>query len=127
MGDNNRDGLNWKDFMGEDRLHPNDRGHQLLADLVIYLIQQTAVDLMTHPLTPTEVALANSELPPPMFDGAAPGGGIGHGGQKQSSRARTPPPRQHTQPLTHPRPPPPTQTPQATRPAWSRSARRART
>jgi hypothetical protein len=61
--------MGWSDFMAEDRLHPNDRGHRLMADMVIYLLQQTAVDLLMHPITGDEVGRASAALPPPMFDG----------------------------------------------------------
>jgi hypothetical protein len=69
--------MSWDDFMGPDRLHPNDRGHQLMADMVIYLLQQTAVDLLLRPVTLAEVAASRAPLPPPMYDGEgwrAPGG-----------------------------------------------------
>ncbi|KIZ07114.1 hypothetical protein MNEG_0835 [Monoraphidium neglectum] len=69
LGDNGRDGMSWDDFMGPDRLHPNDRGHQLMADMVIYLLQQTAVDLLLRPVTLAEVAASRAPLPPPMYDG----------------------------------------------------------
>jgi hypothetical protein len=69
LGDNGRDGMSWDDFMGPDRLHPNDRGHRLMADMVIYLMQQTAVDLLVHPLSHAEVAASAAPLPPPMFAG----------------------------------------------------------
>ena len=36
-----RDGNSWDTFMGADRLHPNDLGHKIMADLVVYLLQQT--------------------------------------------------------------------------------------
>jgi hypothetical protein len=61
--------MSWDDFMGPDRLHPNDRGHRLMADMVIYLMQQTAVDLLVHPLSHAEVAASAAPLPPPMFAG----------------------------------------------------------
>jgi len=69
LGDNKRDGMSWDDFMAEDRLHPNDRGHRLMADMVIYLLQQTAIDLLMHPITTAEVADSMAALPPPMFQG----------------------------------------------------------
>ncbi|GBF91603.1 hypothetical protein Rsub_04343 [Raphidocelis subcapitata] len=69
LGDNNRDGATWEDFMGDDRLHPNDKGHQLMADMVVFLIQQTALDLLMHPLTQAEISESRGPLPPPMFEG----------------------------------------------------------
>jgi phospholipase/lecithinase/hemolysin len=56
--------------MGPDRLHPNDRGHKLMADMVVYLIQQTALDLLVHPIGADEAAAASAPLLPPMFSGA---------------------------------------------------------
>ena len=69
LGDNGRDGMAWADFMADDRLHPKDAGHKYMADMVVYLLQQTAVDLLVHPLTPAEVAASRAPLPPPMFAG----------------------------------------------------------
>ncbi|KAI8469583.1 MAG: SGNH hydrolase-type esterase domain-containing protein [Monoraphidium minutum] len=68
LGDNGRDGMSWDDFMGSDRLHPNDRGHRLMSDMVVYLLQQTAVDLLVHPLSAADVAASRAPMPPPMFD-----------------------------------------------------------
>lgn len=69
LGDNGRDGASWEDFLADDRLHPNDLGHKLISDMVIYLLQQTAVDLLVNPLTADEAAASNAPLPPPMFEG----------------------------------------------------------
>jgi lysophospholipase L1-like esterase len=63
-GDNGRGGKAWSDFMGPDRLHPNDLGHKAMADLVIYLLQQTAADLALHPASRDDVV---SSMPPPMY------------------------------------------------------------
>ncbi|KAI8475679.1 MAG: SGNH hydrolase-type esterase domain-containing protein [Monoraphidium minutum] len=67
LGDNGRDGADWGDFLANDRLHPNDRGHKLMADMVVFLLQQTAADLLVHPLSASERAAAAAALPPPMF------------------------------------------------------------
>lgn len=66
FGDNGRGGKQWSDFMGPDRLHPSDLGHKAMADLVVYLLQQTAVDLALHPATRADVV---STMPPPMYGG----------------------------------------------------------
>ncbi len=46
---------------------------RILADLVVHLIQQTALDLLLRPLGPGDAQLAAQPLPAPMF----PGGGRG--------------------------------------------------
>jgi UDP-glucose:glycoprotein glucosyltransferase len=66
FGDNGRGGKSWGDFMGPDRLHPSDLGHKVMADLVVYLLQQTAVDLALHPASRDDVI---SSMPPPMYSG----------------------------------------------------------
>jgi UDP-glucose:glycoprotein glucosyltransferase len=60
----------WADFLADDRLHPNDRGHKIMADMVVFLLQQTAVDLLTHPMSIAEAAASRMPLLPPMFEGA---------------------------------------------------------
>ncbi|GBF91596.1 hypothetical protein Rsub_04336 [Raphidocelis subcapitata] len=69
LGDNNLRGMAWSDFLADDRLHPNDRGHRLMADMVIYLVQQAALDVLLHPVTPAEAAASKGPLRPPMFAG----------------------------------------------------------
>ena len=70
LGDNGVGGAKWADFLADDRLHPNDAGHKLMADMVVFLLQQTAVDVLLHPPSDAEVAAAAAPLPPPMFSGA---------------------------------------------------------
>jgi lysophospholipase L1-like esterase len=65
-GDNGRGGKSWGDIMGPDRLHPSDLGHKAMADLVVYLLQQTAVDLALHPASREDVV---ASMPPPMYGG----------------------------------------------------------
>jgi hypothetical protein len=72
MGDNGANGASWPDFLADDRLHPNDRGHRLMADMVVYMLQTTAVDLLMHPMSQSEVAASRAPLPPPMFEGEPP-------------------------------------------------------
>lgn len=69
LGDNGRDGASWGDFLSDDRLHPNDRGHKLMAEMVIFMLQQTAIELLVQPITSGEVAASRAPLPPPMFEG----------------------------------------------------------
>jgi len=55
--------------LGPDRLHPNDLGHKVMADLVIYLLQQTALSLQLDPAGTPEKATLTTKLPPPMYEG----------------------------------------------------------
>ncbi len=71
MAENGRDGMQWSDFMGSDWLHPNDRGHKIMADMVVQLLQQTAIDLAVHPVSAADNATTTTPLPPPMFDGGS--------------------------------------------------------
>jgi hypothetical protein len=64
-----RDGASWDTFQGADRLHPNDLGHKVMADLVVYLLQQSAIGLATHPPTSADMETAVRPLPPPMYPG----------------------------------------------------------
>jgi len=77
LGDNNALGSSWGEFLADDRLHPNDKGHRLMADMVVFLLQQTAIDLLAHPLTPAEITAAAAPLPPPMFSGEPVGWLVG--------------------------------------------------
>lgn len=40
LGDNGVNGGAWSDFLSDDRLHPNDKGHRLMADMIIFTLQQ---------------------------------------------------------------------------------------
>eukprot|EP00882_Tetradesmus_deserticola_P001006 GHRQ01001089.1.p1 GENE.GHRQ01001089.1~~GHRQ01001089.1.p1 ORF type:complete len:504 (+),score=200.63 GHRQ01001089.1:225-1736(+) len=62
-------GFDWATLMGPDRLHPADKGHKVAADLVVYMLQQTLVDLKVHPAGAAEAASLTAPLPPPMYDG----------------------------------------------------------
>lgn len=55
--------------------HPGDAGHQALADLVVNLIQETALGLLTHPPSSQELEELKWPLPPPMYQGACLRGG----------------------------------------------------
>jgi len=55
--------------MGPDRLHPADLGHRVATDLVVYLLQQTAIGLQIHPAGAAEAASSTTPLPPPMYPG----------------------------------------------------------
>ena len=46
----NTSGLSWKEIMADDLFHPGDLGHKIMADLVVWLIQQTAIDMMMRPI-----------------------------------------------------------------------------
>jgi hypothetical protein len=65
-----RHGYNWTDFMWDvDYMHPIDPGMAAIADLVAYLIQQTALSLLLSPLSGADRALLQEQLPAPMFNG----------------------------------------------------------
>lgn len=36
-----QNGTSWDTVMGSDLLHPNDLGHKIMADLVVYMLQRT--------------------------------------------------------------------------------------
>lgn len=55
--------------MGPDRLHPADQGHRAAADLVVYMLQQTMINLQIHPAGAAERASKTAPLPVPMYDG----------------------------------------------------------
>eukprot|EP00775_Hariotina_reticulata_P008835 gene8835-9014_t len=53
-----------KDFM-----HPIDSGMAVIADMVVYLFQQTALGLLLSPLSRADRELLHERLPPPMHQG----------------------------------------------------------
>lgn len=58
--------------MNEKNDHPTDSGYRVMADLAIYLIQQTAVDLVLRPLDSAELDMLAEPLPPPAYTGNEP-------------------------------------------------------
>ncbi|KAL4427673.1 hypothetical protein ABPG75_001762 [Micractinium tetrahymenae] len=52
-----------------DRWHPADKGHQWLAELVIYWLQQMLLDVALFPLEAADEEEARRTLPPPMYGG----------------------------------------------------------
>ena len=52
-----------------DYMHPIDPGMAAIADLVAYLIQQTALSLLLSPLSGADRSLLQEQLPAPMFNG----------------------------------------------------------
>ncbi|KAI8470157.1 MAG: SGNH hydrolase-type esterase domain-containing protein [Monoraphidium minutum] len=59
-------------YLKGDFIHPNDAGHRIMADMMIYLIQEAAVGLMTWPLSFADDAAALAKLPDPMYPGNHP-------------------------------------------------------
>ncbi|GAX83353.1 hypothetical protein CEUSTIGMA_g10778.t1 [Chlamydomonas eustigma] len=57
----------YKDIMNSkvahDYLHPSDFGHQILADLVIWLFRQTALDLILRPWSSDDEELLQERMP----------------------------------------------------------------
>lgn len=63
-------GYNWTDFMWDvDYMHPIDPGMAAISDLVVHLMQQTALGLLLNPLSRADKTLLKEELPRPMFPG----------------------------------------------------------
>ncbi|GBF87887.1 hypothetical protein Rsub_00599 [Raphidocelis subcapitata] len=63
---------NFRAFMREDFIHPNDAGHQAIADLAMHLLQEATVGLQLWPLSPDDEAAALGKLPGPMYPGNHP-------------------------------------------------------
>ncbi len=58
-------------YMKSDRIHPNDSGHKVMADMIVHLLQEAAVGLALWPLAPQDEETALGRLPEPMYPGAA--------------------------------------------------------
>ena len=50
-------------------LHPQDLGHRIMADLAVWLFQQTALDLLIRPYGEEDQELIDEGLPLPMYPG----------------------------------------------------------
>lgn len=50
-------------------LGPQELGHRIMADLAVWLFQQTALDLLLRPFGPEDIELIEEGLPPPIFPG----------------------------------------------------------
>lgn len=46
-----------------------DLGHKMMADLAVWLFQQTAMDLILRPMDEDETEMVNEGLPRPVFEG----------------------------------------------------------
>lgn len=57
-----------------DYMHPIDPGMRAICDMVVNLLQQTAMGLLMRPYGRADKELAADALPPPMYPGA--GGGV---------------------------------------------------
>eukprot|EP00878_Enallax_costatus_P012728 GHUV01013292.1.p1 GENE.GHUV01013292.1~~GHUV01013292.1.p1 ORF type:complete len:358 (+),score=39.39 GHUV01013292.1:2608-3681(+) len=68
MAELHRYGFNWTDFMWDrDFMHPLDAGHKTIADVAIYLLQQTALQVVMSPYGVADLDLLLEPLPKPMF------------------------------------------------------------
>ena len=56
-------------LQARDYMHPSDFGHGIMADLAVWLIQQTVLDLLIRPLDDDDRALIEEGLPEPMYPG----------------------------------------------------------
>jgi len=57
-------------IMGEvDHIHPSDLGHKIMADLAVWLVQQTAMDLLLRPPGHSDSMQLTEALPEPMYPG----------------------------------------------------------
>ena len=60
-----------------DYMHPIDPGMAAISDLVVHLVQQTALGLLLNPFSNADRTLLQEPLPEPMFAGE---GGAGREG-----------------------------------------------
>jgi len=58
----------WK-ALSDDYVHPNDAGHRAIADIVMWLVLNTAVELLIQPFSRIDSDYIHMPLPPPMQDG----------------------------------------------------------
>lgn len=66
---NKEPGFRFKDLMISDMVHPSAKGHRVMGELAIWLVQQTAVDLLSRPYNKADEMQAAESLPPPMMLG----------------------------------------------------------
>lgn len=62
-------GFLFENILQADHMHPTVRGHRILAELAIWLVQQTAVDLFHRPYNAADNEMASEALSAPMFPG----------------------------------------------------------
>ncbi|KAG2487228.1 hypothetical protein HYH03_014201 [Edaphochlamys debaryana] len=65
-----REGFRWRDTFFDH--HPGDSGNRMMADLAVFLAQETAMDLLLSPHRPEEAAELNGPLLEPMYEGDEP-------------------------------------------------------
>ncbi|GIM03448.1 hypothetical protein Vretimale_8227 [Volvox reticuliferus] len=53
-------------------IHPGDQGHRIMADLAVYLIQQTALGMLLRPFGPEDEEAFMEPLPDPMYPNNRP-------------------------------------------------------
>ncbi|KAG1667238.1 hypothetical protein FOA52_009803 [Chlamydomonas sp. UWO 241] len=63
------EGYRWSNIMCGDGFHPGDGGHKVMADLAVWLIQQTAMDVFARPYSKIDAELVAEEVPEPMYPG----------------------------------------------------------
>eukprot|EP00798_Chlamydomonas_sp_ICE-L_P015650 gene15650-21757_t len=64
--------LDYKDIFQDDGMHPNDKGHKVMADLAVWMIIQSVIDVFLHPFDADDARHITEDLPPPMV----PEGGL---------------------------------------------------
>ncbi|KAG2434505.1 hypothetical protein HYH02_012172 [Chlamydomonas schloesseri] len=60
-------GFLWEDTFVDH--HPGDHGHKVMADLMVHLVQRTAVGLLLEPFGAPDAEAITEPLPEPMYDG----------------------------------------------------------
>jgi hypothetical protein len=56
-------------MLERDLVHPIDLGHKTIADVVVYALQQSALQVAMFPYGASDLELLTEPLPPPMFPG----------------------------------------------------------
>lgn len=64
-----KQGFEFRDLFASDNNHPAVRGHRVLGELAIWLLQQTALDLHYRPYDAVSEELTDETLPLSMFQG----------------------------------------------------------
>lgn len=68
---NKEPGFRFKDLMNYDMIHPSAKGHRVMGELAIWLVQQTAIDLLARPYGKMDEKQAAESLPLPMMLGGS--------------------------------------------------------
>ncbi|MEW5300373.1 MAG: hypothetical protein WDW36_003309 [Sanguina aurantia] len=62
-------GFTFQELMIHDMIHPGVNGHRVMGELAIWLIQQTAIDLLSRPYSTADEEQAAEPMPDPMMAG----------------------------------------------------------